>query len=268
MDLIRKYFHLNAACSARTPGPVAATRRSVPIWLLLALILVGVMPSLPVQAQAGSIVVQPTAPRALQPTFARIMLPGCKTVAAVRHAAGQFALDVVSTLCFLPPPGLFEHEVGLGQLPQGEYRVRAFDAEAAGRPPLAAEVAFTVTAPTPGAFFDEHQPLVNYSGNWWNPARAGEGWFVEHAVPDRLILVWATYASNGLSTWLVMQANTRSYGRLSGPVYRSSGTPPNVTVTPVGVGSFNVTQPGSAQFIFTATGQAPEAIALQRLPLQ
>lgn len=257
----------------RPPSPIAAppaTRRAARIALAL-LAFAGAAFGPAAFAQSPPLSVLPATPRALQPTYARIELPGCRTVSAVRHAGGQFAIDVVSTLCGVPPPGRFGMEVSLGRLPQGDYRVRAYDGEAPGRPPLGPEVTFTVAAPVSGAFTDEYAPLVDLSGTWWNPARAGEGWFVDHASPDRMVVLWTMYDAGQQPVWLWMHGTRRSYGAISGPVYRVTGTPPGVTSTVVGQGEFAGSghpfsgRSDRAFFLYTPTGQPTQRIDLERL---
>jgi hypothetical protein len=263
--------------AANRPAPTARPRREDSCWRAAArLARVGVAllvlcAGSTAFAQSPPLTVLPAAPQALQPTFVRIALPGCKTVSGVRHSDGQFALDVVGTLCGVPPPGLFTAEVSLGRLPQGEYRVRAYDADVPGRPPLGAEIRFTVAPPSAGAWPDEYAPLVDFSGTWWNPARAGEGWFVDHAVPGRMTLLWTRYDANQQPVWLWMHGTQRDYGAIRGPVYRVTGTPPNVQTTIVGEGRFiGDGNPFSgrsdlAAFVYTPTGQPPERIELQRI---
>jgi hypothetical protein len=158
--------------------------------------------------------------------------------------------------------------VSLGKLPQGEYRVRLVNADNPARPALTSDVVFNVAAPPAGQFFDEFDPLLDYSGWWWNAASAGEGWFVERKVPDRLMLSWATYDTAGRATWLVMQSDTRSYRRLSGPVYGAQRVSGAVTLTRVGQGVFEASAANTATFTLTPDGPSatPVVTSLQRLP--
>lgn len=77
---------------------------------------------------------------------------------------------------------------------------------------------------------------------------------------------WVTYRTDGSPEWYVMQSTTRNNNLMTGPIYRAQGTPPNVTLTQVGTASFEVLTDNQATFTYTATGQAPSTVNLQRLP--
>jgi hypothetical protein len=208
----------------------------------------------------------PAQPSALQPVYARAGLPGCKQISRVRHVEGLIRIDVVSTLCGVPPPGAFDTDVSLGRLPQGSYRMRLFDGEVQGNPALSAEVAFTVAPPVPGDFFDEFAPTLDYSGIWWNAQRAGEAFFVQHQVPDRLLLTWNTFAANGQPEWFVMQSDTRDYASLVGNVYRATGPAGTPTLELLGRASFYSYGSDTASFVVTV-GTQTTTYELTRFPL-
>lgn len=222
-----------------------------------------------VVAQPGAyeVTVEPETPRAQQAVYAIVAMPGCRVAKDVRFVDGVIEIGVAGTLCGVPPPGLFPRAVSLGKLPQGTYPLRVVG-YATGQPLLLQERTLTVEPPVPGDWSDEHEPLLDYSG-WWTTADPdiGEGWLVEHKVPDRLMFSWVTYDDEGNPTWLVMQSTERDHRALIGPVYRSERRDGTIVRTLVGEGRFRGTAPDEASFTLTpeGPGQEPVITHLRRL---
>jgi hypothetical protein len=212
------------------------------------------------------ITIEPETPRAQQAVYATVAMPGCRVPKDVRFVDGVIEIGVASTWCGVPPPGLYPRSVSLGKLPQGTYRVRVASApDGPARP----EYTFTVEPPVEGEWQDEHEPLLDYSG-WWTTEdpTLGEGWLVEHKVPDRLMFSWVTYDDEGNPTWLVMQSTERDHRALIGPVYRSERQDGTIVRTIIGEGRFEGFAPDEARFTLTPSegGGDPVVTELRRLP--
>jgi hypothetical protein len=235
--------------------------------LAAALPIVGAVGPVAAQSGAYELVVEPEAPRAQQAVFATVAVPFCRALAEVSHVEGTIEIGVRSALCF-PRPGFRPMSVSLGKLPQGSYRLRVVNAEDPARPGLTPERMLTVAPPVPGDFADEFEPLLDYSG-WWTTADSdrGEGWLVEHKVPDRMMFSWVAYDADGNPTWLVMQATERSYRALIGPVYRSERQGDIVVRTLIGEGRFEGTAADAATFVLTLEDSVEEPVStsLRRL---
>lgn len=225
-----------AAARPRPPSPVPAPTRRVVRFALLA--FAGAAFGAAAFAQSPLLSVLPARPQASQPTCVRIEPSGCRTFSAVRHVGGQFAIDVVGTVCEPPPPGRFRVDVSLGRLPPGEYRARACDGGAPDLPPLGPEIRFTIAAPGGGVPPGDYGPLVDFSSMWWNPERAGEGWFVDHGPPNRIAVLWTMHDADQQPVRLWMQGTRQFFASVSGRAYRFTGTPPVLASTIVGHGEF------------------------------
>ncbi|MBX3725348.1 MAG: hypothetical protein KF823_05470 [Xanthomonadales bacterium] len=248
---------------------LAATSRT---RLLTALLMLACIGQASAQVPDWPMQTLPEQPRTLQATWLHVMMPDCQIFAGVRHIQGTLEVEVRPTAgCFIPRPGFRNpRTLALGKLPQGEYRVRLVDAGRPDRPLLAPELAFTVEPPPPGVLPDEFEPLHDYSG-WWMHGEQdrGEGWLVEHVVPDRLMFTWVGYDADGEPTWLVMQSTSHRNGRLSGPVYRSHREGDQVIRTLIGQGTFLSLRHDEAWFILRPVDpSAPQVeTPLRRLPL-
>lgn len=220
------------------------------------------------QPGAYEIAIEPETPRAQQAVYATVAMPACRVPNEVRYVDGVIEIGVTSTLCGVPPPGLRDRSVSLGKLPQGTYRVRVAERHASGQA-FGPERMLTVAPPAAGEWLDEHEPLLDYSG-WWTTEdpTLGEGWLVEHKVPDRLTFSWVTYDDAGEPTWLVMQSIERNYRSLIGPVYRSVRRDGTIVRTIIGEGRFEGFAPDEARFTLTPSegGGDPVVTELRRLP--
>lgn len=247
--------------------------RTRPRASALTIALTAVLPmfvagSVSAQPEPYEITIEPETPRAQQSVYAIVAMPACRVPEYVRHVDGVIEIGVASTLCGVPPPGLRPRTVTLGKLPSGNYEVRVVGRHVIG-PEYLQERTFTVEPPVPGNWADEYQPLLDYSG-WWtteDPA-LGEGWLVEHKMPDRLMFSWVAYDDAGKPTWLVMQSTDRNHHALTGPVYRSERQDGTIVRTLVGEGRFEGYAPDEARFTLTlAEGdEAPIVTELRRLP--
>ncbi len=224
----------------------------------------------PVAAQVGAydLVITPEQPRAQQAVYATVAVPFFgRILGDVSFVEGVIEIGVRTAGGF-PRPGTRPESVTLGKLPQGTYRLRVVDANLPTRPALAPERTFTVAPPTPSASSQDYDPLLDFSG-WWTRADTdtGEGWLVEHKVPDRMMFSWVTYDDAGNPNWFVMQsAQRQSGGVLVGPVYRSRREGGAIVRTLIGEGRFLARAPDVATFALTPSdGQAPVTTPLRRL---
>jgi hypothetical protein len=211
----------------------------------------------------------PDSPSAQQDVFARIHLPSCREMATVSHAQGTIAIAFKGTGCFgIPPPGIFTYEVSLGKLPQGEYQVQLVNNSYPVGPVGAPKTLVVAPLPIP-PFGIGVRPLLDHSG-WWMSAdaRPGEGWLVEHKLPDTLVFSWVTYDGDGEPMWLNMQAQ-RQHRAYVGPVYRTQRQGGQLIRTVVGQGSFDAATADAAVFTLTPADPAitPVSHDLRRLRL-
>jgi hypothetical protein len=208
----------------------------------------------------------PQAPKAQQPVYAQVEMGFCEGTSEVRFVNGVLMVEVIGFLCGTPPPGTFTNTISLGRLPSGTYRLVLFD-QVSGQIRLRSpEVSFTVSPAETRPFYDDVYPNIDASGWWHNPQRNGEGWFVEHHYRDRVMVGWVTYRPDGSQEWYVMQSVTRNGNILSGPIYRTQGTPPSITITAIGTARFEVLSDNAATFTVVQQGQADRVVELQRLP--
>lgn len=114
--------------------------------------------------------------------------------------------------------------------------------------------------PPAASDWSDHELLLDYSG-WWTTEdpTLGEGWLVEHKVPDRMMFSWVTYDDAGEPTWLVMQSTDRFLRVLTGPVYRSERLDGSIVRTLVGEGRFEGFAPGEARFTLTPEDMVGES---------
>ena len=118
---------------------------------------------------------------------------------------------------------------------------------------------------TPGA-----QGVRNYTDLWWNPAEPGWGINVNHQA-DTLFATWFTYDSDGSGMWLVMPDARGTANRMSGTIYRTTGTPFNLingapattAVPPVGTGTIEFSDRDRGTFQYTLNG-VTQSKTLQR----
>lgn len=203
--------------------------------------------------------ISPPAPQAFEDVTARIDLPLCVDVKRVQLVDGVFEIEVgVDEGCPSPPPPP-KSEASLGRLPAGTYRARTLDRSVPSAPTVSPDVVFTVARSAPGA------PALDYSGVWWNRARAGEAFFLAHDGPDRLFLVWNTFDAGGDAHWFVMQSDRRTGDFISGDVYEARGPAGTPTVRRVGRGSFHARGSESGSFLLTPENATEsQVITLER----
>ena len=105
----------------------------------------------------------------------------------------------------------------------------------------------------------------SYQDLWWrSPAGSESGWGVNVTHQgDVLFATWFTYGADGKGLWLVMSNGVKTGPTTySGPLYRTRGPAFNatpwlsseVTVTEVGVATFNFPDAASGTFAYTVNG--------------
>jgi hypothetical protein len=202
----------------------------------------------------------PPAPQALQDVTARIALPLCVNVKGVQLVDGVFEIEVgVDEACPSPPPPP-KQEASLGRLPAGTYRARSVDRSVPNAPVVSPDVVFTVARAPANA------SLLDFSGVWWNRARAGEAFFLDHVRPERLFLVWNTFDGSGDAHWFVMQSDQRLGDTLFGDVYEARGPAGTPTLRRVGRAFFSAASSDLGSFVLTpADGGATQSVLLERV---
>lgn len=233
-----------------------------------ALALLGAVAPVAAQIAFYAVEVQPEQPRAQQAVYAIVAVPFNYALKDVSHVQGVIEIGVHAVGGFLPRPGTRPMSVTLGKLPQGIYQVRVVNADVPTRPALSPALVLTVAPPVPSGPFGYAEPLLDFSG-WWTRADndSGEGWLVEHKVPDRMMFSWVTYDDVGNPNWFVMQSTRRQSGSLIGPVYSSRRENGTIVRTLVGEGRFWATGPEAAVFALSPAdpAQAPVDTPLRRL---
>ncbi len=105
-------------------------------------------------------------------------------------------------------------------------------------------------------------PAGNYQDLWWGGlAESGWGINITHQ-GDILFATWFTYDANGRGMWIVMSAGRKvSSGVYTGELFRTTGTsfsqpwnPNNLTVPPVGTGTFTFSGNDNGRFDYTVNG--------------
>jgi hypothetical protein len=171
--------------------------------------------------------------------------------------------------CFIPRPGFTRPvDASLGKLPPGEYRVQVIYDSAI--PPIVAGERTLVVAPLPtGVVYSLSDPHLDLSG-WWTTLdpSSGQGWLIEHKLPDRIVFSWVTYAADGTPMWLNMQTTGRQGRNFIGPVYRSERVADDVIRSLVGEGRFEFGTADSSVFTLVPADPAvpPSTYQLRRLP--
>ena len=61
-------------------------------------------------------------------------------------------------------------------------------------------------------------------GNWFVPARSGEGWFIEDLPDGRMLIYWFTFDTAGNPLWLIGQGERTAQNTLGVDAYRVRGT--------------------------------------------
>lgn len=68
------------------------------------------------------------------------------------------------------------------------------------------------------------QGLRSRNGNWFVPARSGEGWFIEDLPDGRMLVYWFTFDTAGNPLWLIGQGQRTAQNTLSVDTYVVRGT--------------------------------------------
>jgi hypothetical protein len=160
-----------------------------------------------------------------------------------------------------------ETKTTLGQLPAGTYSVIA----STNYPDISPSFVegtkqLTVSYPAGASTPNPTAPLENYGGHY-QTGHFGEGVFIEQ-YGEKSFLTWATYDGEGRAAWVFMPDArwgfnaTRGGYEFSGAVYRTrrgQESPPSVTVTPIGTGSWYPTTFDTVILTLTIDGSTNRA---------
>lgn len=220
------------------------------------------------QVMPFSFEIFPAQPNAQEAVYVRVNVPDCMALGGVSHAGGRLRISVRRYGCFIPRPVTRPFDASLGKLPPGDYQVQVFNDDS--DPPILAAEQTLVVAPLPtGVVYSPSDPHLDLSG-WWTTQdpSSGQGWLVEHKLPDRLIFSWVTYDDDGNPMWLNMQTTGRQGRSLVGPVYRSQRQEDQVVRTLVGEGRFEFETFDASVFTLVPAdpAQPTATILLRRLP--
>ncbi|WP_164020290.1 S8 family serine peptidase [Pyxidicoccus trucidator] len=105
-------------------------------------------------------------------------------------------------------------------------------------------------------------PTKPAKGNWYNPARSGNGLDIQYAASDSLALTWLTYTSGGEPIWY-SSTLTAETGVWAGDLYESYWNGVSASATKVGTARLTLSS-GQWRFVWTkgaASGNEP----IQRL---
>ncbi|MCE7951240.1 MAG: hypothetical protein DYH18_09065 [Xanthomonadales bacterium PRO7] len=110
-----------------------------------------------------------------------------------------------------------------------------------------------------------------YSGNWYNPARSGEGLQLEILSPEFALVEWYTYDSQGKQRWIQGVGNIAGDSIQFPQVYTTQGgkfgpafNPDDVKINVVGNLSLTFGDCNTGTFKYTAFGQS-QTLPIQRL---
>ncbi|WP_163994755.1 S8 family serine peptidase [Pyxidicoccus caerfyrddinensis] len=101
-------------------------------------------------------------------------------------------------------------------------------------------------------------PTKPAKGNWYNPARNGNGLDIQYAATDSLSLTWLTYTSAGAPIWY-MSTLTAETGVWAGDLYESYWNGSSASATKVGTAKLTLSA-GQWRYVWTkgaASGNEP-----------
>lgn len=220
---------------------------------------------------ASDISIFPASPTNFESIVASINLitcghPGQAKVTGVKQVETAIRVDLSAfEFCVdfaVPSPFI---NIKLGQFPPGVFSVNFFLTRitstgiALQAVPLGS-AQFTVidnNATKTGPF-----PLVDYTDHWWNPRESGMGFSIMQHPSDRIFAAWFVYDQASQPVWYTLQPGQwLSSNSYSGPIYKTTGTylgitynPGQLTLTPVGTGTFIFHDYSSATFNYTVDG--------------
>ena len=228
-------------------------------------------------AALAQLSIVPANPSPLDTVRLRYTHVGCTNPDSVRLSQTANVISVQVDRTFFPDcgtvAGSFE-EFTLGRLPSGEYDVQLIvnpPPPTLGPSLLVGPVHLTVGALPPTGSPHPHE---NFEDMWWNPRESGWALNVFQS-GEKLLLVWATYDTDGRPTWLVVPSGAWSRDsanalHFSGAVYRTQGPPWSgafdpaaVTVTAVGTADFMPRGSSNAQFSY-AIGNVSASKEIER----
>jgi hypothetical protein len=188
-----------------------------------------------------------------------VQLKQVGTVIRVDITGGSDCVD------FGVPPPMPDLDIKLGQFPPGVFSVDVFrtykPSTGIAFPAVQLGSAqFTVTDSY--ASKTVPFPLVDYTDHWWNPQESGMGFSIMQHPSDRIFAAWFVYDQAGQPVWYTLQPGQwLSPTVYSGPIYKTTGTylgitynPGQLTVTPVGTGTFIFHDYSTATFNYTVDG--------------
>lgn len=115
-------------------------------------------------------------------------------------------------------------------------------------------------------------PPADVTGLWWG-GPSQDGWGISLTQQNATVFAaWYTYDENGRAVWFVMPAGAWNGNRVTGRIFRATGSwvlgavynPALFAPADVGEGTFTFTNPGAATFNYTVQGRSG-SIAITRL---
>lgn len=172
----------------------------------------------PTLAGAIGLGVVPVFPRPFEPAYARISTDDCYDVFSSAKVEGMEANVITvryeTRINVDPVVCVPRFDVSLGALPPGRYTVKATGNR--GDSTYVFHVLSTA--------FSASDPVVNYSGMWWDPESSGWGINIVQGPTNLIFATWFVYDEAGRPVWYTLQPGTwfdaHSYG---GPIIRSTG---------------------------------------------
>jgi len=204
----------------------------------------------------ASVQIIPAAPRYQEPVYVRIDkgVSTCFYAAQVSMEGAVLSVKYqrMSEICG------YKYDVELGRFPAGTYTVNVQDE---------APLQFTVGASpsSPASTYPGNQPIVNYSGMWWDSFESGWGMSIAQGATNRLFAVWFVYDLPGEPTWYTFVPDkwnqSAGYTDTTGPIYKTTGpylgnvfNPSLVGVGQVGTGMLRFSNFNTGTFEYSLNG--------------
>ena len=227
--------------------------------------------SLLVASAAAASTLQPAQPIAFEPVNLRMTVDGCAFVphtVRVRAVGNVLKVTQHQNNCFAPGPTEV-HDVRLGTLAAGDYRVEVFASQDGDGPPVET-LDFTVSERAEIAIFPPPpRPIADHSGLWGDAAESGWGLSLHQSARDVMFGALFVYGADREAEWFTLQGGrwesstrwTATLYRTTGPFYAAPVFDPRlVLIGAVGVATLDFGQvpgtEGRATFSYSVDGQS------------